>query len=40
MDFQYELTALKEGKRVFRSVWSGKDMYVFYVGKNEKIFDG
>jgi len=40
MDFQYALTALKEGKRVFRSGWSGKDMYVFYVGKNEKIFDG
>ena len=26
MDFQYALTALKEGQRVARSGWNGKDM--------------
>jgi len=28
MDFQYALTALKEGKKVERSGWNGKDMFV------------
>ena len=28
MDFQYALTALKEGARVFRSGWNGKDMWI------------
>jgi hypothetical protein len=28
MDFQYALTALKEGKRVSRGGWNGKDMWI------------
>jgi len=28
MDFGYALNALREGKKVFRSGWNGKDMYV------------
>ena len=31
MDFQYALTALKEGCRVERSGWNGKGMWLFII---------
>ena len=35
MDFQYALTALKEGKRVKRSGWEGND-FCLVLQKNEE----
>jgi hypothetical protein len=36
MDFCYALNALREGKKVSRSGWNGKGMYVFLrPGQNE-----
>lgn len=35
MDFQYALTALKEGAKVSRSGWNGKGMYVFLISNWE-----
>ena len=31
MDFQYALTALKEGLRVERAGWNGKGMFIFLI---------
>lgn len=32
MDFSNALTAIKSGRRLARSGWNGKDMFIFLVG--------
>ena len=34
MDFGAALKALKEGKKVARTGWNGKGMFIYYVGPN------
>lgn len=35
MNFGQAIEALKEGKKVSRSGWNGKNMYLYYVSANE-----